>query len=163
MRVGIRIARIAGLLIFVILVPLSVASVGSLYMGDRVYLLNNTRCRIVVMEEHDGHEANPGEEVLIKRGFVERTPTMMILAGSAVWFGGLHFAVNTLQVRDKSDIAIPPFFLGSSMLGRTLTYELTMDGQLLVKSPPMHPSVAQPQGLPLKARTTADSNECIRG
>jgi len=163
MHAGVRLARIITLLILVIIVPLSVASVGSRYMGDRVYLLNNTSCRVVVMEEHDGHAANPGEEVLIKPGFVDRTPTMMIVTDSAVWFGGLRFAVSTLQVRDQADIQIPPSLLGTLIGGRTLTYELTTDGQLLVKGPPMHSSMAQPQGLPLKARTTPNPNECKRG
>lgn len=162
MRVVIRIARIVALLILVVVVPLSVASVGSRYTGDRVYLLNSTRCRIVVMEQHDGHGANPGAEVLIKHGFVDRTPTMMIVSGSAIWLGGLHFSIDKLQVRDVADIAIPSSWLGSSITGRTLTYELTADGQLLVKAPPAYPASQQPQGLPLKVRQTADSNECIR-
>ena len=163
MRVGIPIARIVALLILVIVVPLSVASVGSRYMGDRVYLLNSTRCRVVVMEQHDGHGANPGEEVLVKRGFVARTPTMMIASGSAIWLGGLHFSIDKLQVRDMADIAIPSSWLGSSIRGRTLAYELTAEGQLLVKAPPARPSVQQPQGFPLKVRLAANSNECIRG
>ena len=120
----------------VIIVPLSVASVGSRYMGDRVYLLNNTSCRVVVMEEHDGHAANPGEEVLIKPGFVDRIPTMMIVTDSAVWFGGLRFTVSTLHVRDQADIQIPPLFAWDFDRGRTLTYELTTDGQLLYKGFP---------------------------
>lgn len=163
MRIGIRPARVVALLLLVIVIPLSVTSVAGRFMGDRVYLLNSTPCRVVVMEQHDGHEANPGETVLIKSGFVDRTPTMMVFSGSAFWFGGLHFTTDTLQVRDQADIAIPPSWLSSSIMGKELTYELTADGQLLVKGPTMQPSMPQPKGLPLKARATPDSKQCRRG
>ena len=163
MRIGVRPARVVALLILVIVLPLAVTSVASRFTGDRVYLVNSTPCRVVVMEQHDGHEANPGETVLIKSGFLDRTPTMMVFSGSAFLFGGLHFTMNTLQVRDQADIAIPPSWLSSSITGKELTYELTADGQLLVKGPTTQSSMPQPKGLPLKTRATPDSTQCRRG
>jgi len=162
MRIGIRPARVVALLLLMVVVPLSVTSVASRFLGDRVYLLNSTPCRVVAVEQHNGHEANPGETVLIKSGFADRTPTMMVFSGSAFWFGGLHFTMDTLQVRDQANIAIPPSWLSSSILGRELTYELTADGQLLVKGPTMQPSMPQPKGLPLKTLATPDSKQCRR-
>jgi hypothetical protein len=163
MRFTVRIARVVALLLLAIVVPLAVASAGGRFIGNRVYMLNSTHCRVVVMEEHDGYGANPGETILVKPGLVDRTPTMLILAGSTVWFGGLHFTDDMLQVRGQADIVIPRSWLHSSFLGSTLTYELTAGGELLVKQPPDQSSVSQPQGFPLKARPPSASSECAHG
>ena len=162
MRIIARVTRALALLALVILIPIAGAELGARFMGSRIYLLNSTNCRVVVMEQHDGYGADPGERVLVKAGFVDRTPTMLIVAGSSIWFGGLHFSLDKLQVRDHDDVLIRAEMLEHSILGSSLTYELTDRGMLAVKQPLSQIGAAQPVGLPLIARR-ASSTECARG
>lgn len=163
MHVIVRIARVVVLLLLVIAVPLILVSVGGRFIGSRVYIVNNTGCRVVVMEEHDGYDANPGESVLIKSGLVDSTPTMMILAGSTVWFRGLHFSNEKLRMRGQDDILIPHSLLRTSLIGSTLTYELTANGLLQLKLQAGDSSASQPLGFPLKVNPLALTNGCGNG
>ncbi|MEX5832849.1 hypothetical protein AB3332_22995 [Ralstonia solanacearum] len=72
MHIIVRFARIVALLLFVLAVPAILITLGSRYTGDRVYILNSTSCSVAVIEEHDGHRANPGESTLIKSGVVNQ-------------------------------------------------------------------------------------------
>jgi hypothetical protein len=130
------------------------------YTGGRVYVLNGTSCRIVVIEEHDGYAADPGEMILVKPSLIDRSPTMMIRAGSSIWFGGLHFSLARLEVRERQDVLIPPSLLRSTRFGSSLTYQLTDRGQLVIANPTGEAAIVQPQGLPLTARPASAATEC---
>ena len=160
MHIIVRFARIVALLLFVLAVPAILITIGSRYTGDRVYILNSTSCSVTVIEEHDGHRANPGESTLIKSGVVNQTPTMMIRVGSTVWFGGLHFSQEKLRLRDHDDVLIPRTWRQASSFGTTLTYEITSDGELRLKTPRGESSAPQPLGLPLKAPAQALADRC---
>ena len=162
MRIITRVTRVLALLALVIVIPIACVTVAARFMGSRIYLLNSTSCRVVVMEEHDGHGADPGDRVLVKTGFVDRTPTMFILAGASFLYGGLHFSIDKLQVRDHDDVLIPAAMLERSVLGSSLTYELTDRGMLVVKQPISQIGAVQPVGLPLVARSPLIS-VCARG
>lgn len=149
------------LLLAVIAVPIAVASIGGRFVGDRIYLQNNTKCRIAVMEEHDSHVAARGEAVLVKPGLIDRTPTMLIASEGNILFGGLHFADRRLQARGQDDIIIPEVWRRTTIVGSMLTYELTAKGELVVQAPSgISSKIPQPSGLPLRPRLGANSKEC---
>jgi hypothetical protein len=103
------------------------------------------------MEQHDGETVNPGETVLLKAGFVSRTPTKLIVSGSAVWLGGLHFSAGLLEVRGMPDVVVPSNWRDESPMGSALTYELTARG-LQLRAPPGKAQPVQPAGLPVQIR-----------
>ncbi|WP_459204331.1 hypothetical protein ACQVRV_17335 (plasmid) [Ralstonia pseudosolanacearum] len=160
MHIIVRFARIAALLLLVLAIPLIFSIIRGRYSGDRIYILNSTSCRIVVMEEHDGYGANPGESTLIKWSSVEQTPTMKILAGSTVLFSGLHFSQEKLRMRDHDDILIQHIWRQVSSFGTTLTYDITADGELRLKEQGGKSPAPQPLGLPLKAPPLALAKGC---
>ena len=155
-----RLTRILATLLMVVVVMAAVAFMRGQVAGNRIFLLNSTNCRIEVMEEHDGSVAQPGETVLVKPGFIKRTPTMLIASGSHSWFGGLHFAEDKLQVHGRDDIIIPLSWRETSLFGTRLTYELTAQGQLVVYSAGNKLPGPQPSGLPLQGR---HMNTCAPG
>jgi len=165
MKIGMRIARVVVLLVVVVGILIAAESAAGRFVGHRVYLRNSTICEVVVMQEHDGIMAKPGETVLVKSGLIDRTPTMMITANWDIWFGGLHFSADRLQVRGNSDVIFPSLWLKSSLIGTTLTFDLTRQGQLVVLPPNDATQIAlpQPEGLPLQHRLGSRSDECISG
>lgn len=160
MHIIVRLSRIVALLLFVLAIAVILITIGSRYTGDRVYILNSTSCRLVVIEEHDGYRASPGESTLVKSGFVNQTPTMMIRVGSSFWFGGLHFSQEKLRLRDQDDVLIPRIWRQASSFGTTLTYEITANGELRLKGLGGESSAPQPLGLPLKAPAQALAEGC---
>lgn len=170
MQVAHRIARVFILLAAVIAVPFAVASVAGNFVGHRVYLVNNTTCDVGVMEEHGGSIAKPGEKILVKPGLIDRTPTMMITANWDIWFGGLHFGPNgTLELRGRdgevTSIVIPSPWSEHAFFGTILTYEVSRQGQLVVRQPASGGSAvfSQPSGLPVEHRPGSRSKECAVG
>ena len=155
MRPSVRLWRIGLLLVLVISVPIAGGEVAGHFVGHRVYLLNSTKCDVAVMEQHDGVTAKPGETVLVKPGLVDRTPTKLIAAGPGIWLGGLHFdSAGKLEVRGQDDIKVPDAWFEQTQFGTKLTYELTVDGALIVREPSGHTEsrMEQPAGLPLRRR-----------
>lgn len=134
-------------------------------MGERVYLLNKSLCQVSVMDQHNGSLVPSGETTLVKPGFLDRTPTMLIAVNGDILFGGLHFASGKLEIRGRSDIIIPKEWLETSFLDSSLTYELTAKGELILHSHQGNGShaIAQPLGLPLVGRFGRRSIECMRG
>jgi len=143
-----RIARIAALLVAVVGLPLAAANVAGRVAGDRIYLLNRTACVVTVMSQHEGVAIKPGEAGLIKSGFVERTPTVLIASGPGIWVGGLHFSLHRIEVRGRPDVAIPRAAYESSRLGAALKLEVT-ESELRLAIPNGVGVRAQPDGLPI--------------
>jgi hypothetical protein len=164
MQTLIRIARIVALLLLVLAIPYAVASIGGRYGGNRIYLTNNTKCRVVLMEQHDGTAALPGETILVKPGFLDRTPTMLIGFDTGILIGGLHFSEDRLQVRGLDDIAVPASWREKTTFGTKLTYELNARGQLLLRAAyESKVSSGQPPGLPVQTRIESQWERCIHG
>ncbi|QHJ01041.1 hypothetical protein GT347_25475 [Xylophilus rhododendri] len=130
-----KLGRITFLLVLVLVTIFAAGELMGRHFGDRIYLRNASPCTIVMMSEHQGIEANPGESVLIKAGFIDRTPTMLITRVGGIWQGGLHFSIDNFSVRDQPDRAIPPDWIENTLRGRKLTYVLDKDGQISVISP----------------------------
>lgn len=151
MRLGPRILRVLSLLLIALAVPLVVASVASRVAGDRIYLLNATNCNVSVIEQHDGKTAAPGELILVKAGFVDRTPTLLITSNSVIWYGGLHFSTDIFQNRGEPDVPISSAWRVSSMFGTKQIYELRADG-LFLRSPTDPIALPQPVGFPVIPR-----------
>ena len=158
-----RLARWGAFLLCAVALLVAVTWAVGRFSGHRVYLLNSTNCRIWVMTQHDGHVVKSGETALVKSGFVERTPTVLIGSGDQTWFGGLHFTESKLQIRGQDDISIPVSWRASSLFGSTLTYELTGVGQLVIQPPQQAQLLpTQPAGLPMQARSGIQLSKCIR-
>jgi hypothetical protein len=170
MPVARRVVRILILLGAVIAVPFAVASVAGNFVGHRVYLVNSTLCDVAVMEEHGGLIAKPGEKILIKSGLIDRTPSMMITANWDIWFSGLRFASDgTLALRGRDgavvSVVIPSSWNEHAFFGTVLIYEVTRQGQLVVRQPASGSSAVslQPSGLPVEHRSGSRSKECAVG
>jgi hypothetical protein len=164
MRISIKFARVIVLLIAVVAVPIALASIAGRVVGERVYLLNSSLCRVAVMDQHNGSSIHPGETALVKHGFLDRTPNILIVAEGDIWFGGLHFGSSKLEIRGQDDIVIPRGWLETSWLGSSLTYELTAKGELILRSPKRVGSyvMSQPAGLPATRRLGSLSSKCTR-
>jgi hypothetical protein len=145
MRPVTRIVWIAALLAAAVGLPIAGATVAGRIAGDRIYLLNSTACVVAVMSQHDGVAIRPGEVGLIKPGFVDRTPTMLI-ASRGIWLGGLHFSFDRIEVRDRAEVAIPLSARETASLGAAINLEVT-EGELRVAIP--GGVRAQPEGFPI--------------
>ncbi len=162
MQTLIRIARIVALLLLVVAIPYGAASIGGRFGGNRIYLTNNTKCHVVLMEQHDGTAALPGETILVKPGFLDRTPMMLIAFDSGILLGGLHFSEDRLQVRDFNDIVVPASWLEQTTFGTKLIYELNARGQLLLRAGNgTELPTAQPPGLPVQTRIDFQGERCV--
>jgi hypothetical protein len=136
---------------------------GEKYIGARVFVRNNSLCDIELSEEHSGSTIHPGERVLAKSGFIERSPTMLLVSKHRGWTG-LRFEETSMEIRtregERIKIAIPPQWWGSTLLGRELTFEVDRSEYLVVKAPtdvlrgsaqPGHfPLVGLPATIPLQ-------------
>ena len=143
-----RIGRIAALLIAAVGLPLAAATVAGRVAGDRIYLLNRTACVVTVMSEHEGVAIQPGDVGLIKPGFIDRTPTMLIVSGPGAWVEGLHFSLHRIEARGRPEVAIPPTAYESTSFGSTLKLEVT-ESELRLAIPDGVGVRAQPDGLPI--------------
>ena len=144
-----RIARILTLLFLALLLGYICVDAVGRYSGDRVYLKNSSICTIHLISEHDGQKAEPGETILLKSGFVERTPTMLIAHAKGIWVGGLHFSADKFSVRGEADRDVPAQWMQKSFFGRRLGFDLKKNGQLDIAGP-NDKGATQPQGFPFK-------------
>lgn len=131
------------------------------FSGDRIYIHNGTNCQIVAMDEHEGITAAPNETIMIKSGHGSRTPTMLIASGGSLLFGGLHFTDGGIETRGQGVISVPLSWRKTSLMGSTLTYELTANGALIIQ-PSSRPLAAasQPTGFPLRPIKGFDMQQC---
>ena len=155
--------RFCMLLLIGIAAAIAATSVAARFVGDRIYILNNTECRLTVMEEHDSHSVNSGQSVLVKPGLIEHTPTMFILSDEKILFRGLRFSMEKLQVREQNDIAVPKLWRSETFFGATLTYKISGNGEFTVQPPiGTNSNALQPLGLPLRPASGTRLVECNR-
>lgn len=144
-----RAARMSVLLALVLALGYASIEVAGRYLGDRVYLKNSSACTIHLMSEHDGQKAEPSETVLVKPGFVDRTPSMLVVHAKGIWVGGLHFSADRFSVRGEAEREVPAEWMQGTMFGRRLVFDLNPDGQLAVIAPNPE-GRSQPRGFPVK-------------
>ena len=161
MRLSIRIARIVALLGLLFIATLAVSTVAGRLTGDRVYLINKSRCALAVMDEHDGVTVGIDETVLVKSGLFDRTPTMVIAPSQGMWFGGVHFSSGgKISVRGYHDLTVPPSWIRQTLLGTEITYEITSTAQIVVHQYGVGQLQAQPSGFPIESNTNARGGSC---
>jgi hypothetical protein len=127
------------------------AFAGEGYVGDRVFVMNGSPCDIVLMEEHSGSTVRPGYRTLAKSGFIESSPSMVLISKQQAWTG-MHFRVPSVDVRREGtrlEASIPSEWWKPTLLGRELTFEVTRSGELVLQAPSVGASLSQPRGFPL--------------
>jgi hypothetical protein len=129
------------------------AFAGEDYIGDRVFVRNTSPCDIVLMEEHSGFTIRPGERALAKSGFIEHTPSMVLVSKQQAWTG-MYFRAASVDTRTRegarSETSIPSEWWKPTLLGRELTFEVNRSGDLVLQAPSAAASSAsQPRGFPL--------------
>jgi hypothetical protein len=129
------------------------AFAGEEYIGDRVFVKNSSPCDIVLMAEHSGSTIRPGERALAKSGFIEHTPSMVLVSKQQAWTG-LHFWAASVDTRTRegarSEASIPSEWWKPTLLGRELAFEVDRSGDLVLQAPSAAVSSAsQPRGFPL--------------
>jgi hypothetical protein len=121
------------------------------YVGDRVFVKNGSSCDIVLIEEHSGSTVHPGGKTLAKSGFVEHSPSMVLISKQQAWTG-MHFRVASVDIRregSRVETSIPSEWWKPTLLGRELTFEVTRSGELALQAPSVGASSSQPRGFPL--------------
>lgn len=154
-----RIARILTQLFLALLLGYICIDAVGRYSGDRVYLKNSSICTIHLISEHDGQKAEPGKTILLKPGFVDKTPTMLISHAKGIWVGDLHFSAGKFSVRGEADREIPAEWMQKSFFGRRLVFDLKKNGQLDIAGP-SEKEGTQPQGFPFKLPLGGDEQRC---
>ena len=145
--------RVVASLIAIFVVAYASMEFGGHLFGDRVYLKNDYKCNIVVMDEHGSTSISIGQVTLIKSGFTEHTPTLLIAADSKTVLHGLHFSINQIQTRNTPPILVPAFWRTYTIFGSKLVYTLNSSGNLELNHPNTDDkNLKQPVGLPLQGR-----------
>ena len=135
MKVAFRVARVIALLCLVLLLVFVGSELAARFVGDRVYLRNDTQCSLLLMTEHDGEKVESGATILVKPSFMARTPSMMLVNSAGIWRGGIHFSLDKLSVRGEADRIISADWLEKELLGNRLTFAISQQGELSVAGP----------------------------
>lgn len=159
MALFMRAVRISVLLALILALGYACIEVAGRYLGDRVYLKNSSACTIHLMSQHNGQKVEPGETVLVKPGFVDRTPSMLVVHAKGIWIGGLHFSADKFSVRGEADREVPAEWVQGTIFGRRLVFDLNPKGQLAV-IPPNPEGLSQPRGFPVNFRDAKGVQLC---
>lgn len=146
-----RFIRVLATLIAVCAGIVLAAFAGEDYVGDRVFVENGSPCDIVLMEEHSGSTVPPGARTLAKSGFIEHSPSMVLISKQQAWTG-VHFRAASVDIRREGarfEALIPSEWGKPTLLGRELTFEVTRSGELVLQAPSVGASLSQPRGFPL--------------
>lgn len=125
---------------------------GERHVGNRIFLANASACDIVVSDEHGGATIRPGHRELVRSGFIDHSPSMLVATRQQAWTG-VRFHERLVNVRtadgNNLDISIPPNWWHPTSLGRELTFEVDGTGRLVLRAPLGAVPGPQPSGFPL--------------
>jgi hypothetical protein len=129
------------------------------HVGQRIFLRNDSRCEILVAEQHDSHLVKPGDRVLVK-SIASSGIRKLVIAKAHVWpvtvFSEYSVSTGRAPGEERVNISVPREWWSKSTLGEELVFAVN-DAEVLALVQPVgtHPPLDQPPGLPLPGLPTS--------